>query len=108
MFRTLKNHLGERSNNIPALDYTRDNDDGDEVEKENDGVGGVVSSIPPSVTFSWLSLSYGGETHQPASLPSWCPSWMETHWRMALEGITTLSTWLETTYAFLFYTSRAA
>ena len=43
----------------------------DDVAKEIDGVGGVVWS----------------------SLPSWCSSRMETHWRMALDGITTLSTW---------------
>ncbi len=141
MFRTLKNRLGERSNNtLPEFcDNDDDVDNGcaggnfngrDDVAKETDGVGGVVWyylpswcsswmethwrmaldgittlstwptmiwSIIPSVKFSSLSLSYGGETHQPASLPSWCPSWMETNWRMALEVITTLSTWVETT-----------
>ena len=142
MFRTLKNCLGEHLNNtLPEFcDNDDDVDNGcaggnyngrDDVAKETDGVGGVVWSaslpswcsswmethwrmaldgiitlstwptmiwsIPPSVTFSSLSLCYGGETHQPASLPSWCPSWMETNWRMALEGITTLSTWVETT-----------
>ena len=87
MFRTLKNRLGERSNNtLPEFCYNDDDVDNgcaggnfngrDDVAKETDGVGGVVWS---------------------ASLPSWCPSWMETNWRMALEGITTLSTWVETT-----------